>query len=911
MKRNTPFTMGGKAIPFALSLLTANLLVANTALAQDDNKNLEEVVITGSYIKGIGTDEASPVEVLNSDYIQKQGALTIGELTQKLSVSTGTENNSDSFTAGSTQGTSNVNLRGLGLTSTLVLVNGKRQTIAAAIANDGSVFVDTATIPMAALERVEILKEGATATYGSDAVAGVVNFILRDDFDGVEVSLGHQTTATSSQDTSDISILAGTNLSDNTNVMVAASFLQQDAMSSAERSYTTINAASTLGRSFLSLAPFNAGSGAYDNGDTYRLLETIPDANCEANGGVVGGGFVPFDPSNEDYGGLPTGAGSRCGFLYGPRFNLVNEEERTNVFAAISHETDSGISIRGEIGFAKNEVLDNPQSPSYPNLSFPNIPAGTAGSPFSGTVRWYGRPLGSEAPSPLAPRNSETLRASLDLSGTLDGGAWDWNASVTYSENDREGWQPDTIKSRLDAALFGMGGESGTETFNIFDPSQNSASLIDHISAETYTKMSTDLTVADLVVSGPWFELDNFGTVNLAYGAQFRHEGFSIARNDISTQQTDPLTGELQDVDLIFLGGGTEPSASRDSFAAFAEASIPLSESLEMNVAARYESLETENSLDPKVSLRWQVSDDVVVRGSMSTAFREASLIQQFNRQTSLQGLVDTTLPPEARGTLFIRVLTEGNLDLKPETSTNTNLGIVWTPSDNFNMRVDWWQFEYEDVITIENAQGKINADPNRQNSDIRRSDTGQLIGVSTNFINAAKVDTDGFDVSADWNLPAGDAGDFGVQLAYSRFNSYEIPDGNGGTRDVVGSFNHDNFVRSMPEAKWNLTTDWERGNHSAAVVLYHVDSYKTTRTVPASATAMGFDSNIDSWRTLDASYNYNFNIGDTRAVLTLGGKNLTDEEAPRVYDAANFSYDPKQHDPRGRIYYARVKFAL
>lgn len=901
MKRTNKGAFSVKALPLAVSLLAANAMVANTALAQDGD--IEEVVITGSYIKGTGTDEASPVDVLNSDYIQKQGALTIGELTQKLAVSSGTENNPDSFTAGSTQGTSNVNLRGLGLTSTLVLVNGKRQTIAAAIANDGSVFVDTATIPMAALERVEILKEGATATYGSDAVAGVVNFILRDDFDGVEVSLGHQTTATSSQDTSDVSILAGTNLSDNTNVMVAASFLQQDAMSSAERSYTTINAVSTLGRSFLNLGGLAPGlpvviegSGGYAG--PYGPGETIPDANCEANGGILSGGFVP------------SLGGQKCGFLYGPRFNLVNEEERTNVYAAITHDTDSGITVRGEIGFAKNEVLDNPQSPSYPNLSFPTIAPGQAGSPFNGFVRWYGRPLGSEAPSPLAPRNSETLRASLDLSGTLDGGAWDWNASVTYSENDREGWQPDTIKSRLDAALVGAGGESGTETFNIFDPSQNSASLIDYISAETYTKMSTDLTVADLVVSGPWFELDNFGTVNLAYGAQFRHEGFSIARNDISTQQRDSVTGALQDVDLIFLGGGTEPSASRDSFAAFAEVSMPLNDSVELNVAARYESLETESSLDPKIALRWQVSDDVVIRGSMSTAFREASLIQQFNRQTSLQGLVDTSVGGSS-GTLFIRVLTEGDVDLKPETSTNTNLGVVWTPSDNFNMRVDWWQFEYEDVITIENAQGKINADPNRQDPDVRRSDAGQLLGVSTNFINAATVDTDGFDVSADWNLPAGDAGDFGVQLAYSRFNSYEIPDGNGGTRDVVGSFNHDNFVRSMPEAKWNLTADWERGNHSAAVVLYHVDSYKTTRAVPASATAMGFDSNIDSWRTIDASYNYNFNIGDTQGVLTLGGKNLTDEEAPRVYDAANFSYDPKQHDPRGRIYYARVKFAL
>lgn len=899
MKRKTSLGMGGKATPFALSLLTANLLVANTALAQDDTKVIEEIVVTGSYIKGSGTDEATPIDVLDSDYIQKQGALTIGELTQKLAVSSGTENNPDSFTAGSTQGTSNVNLRGLGLTSTLVLVNGKRQTIAAAIANDGSVFVDTATIPMAALERVEILKEGATATYGSDAVAGVVNFILRDDFEGLEVSVGHQKVESSDQTTDDVSVLAGFALGDDTNVILSGSFMQQDPMSSAERPYTTINAASTLGRSFLNLgglAPglpvFIDGTGIYEG--TYGPGETIPDANCEANGGILSGGFVPAL------------GGQKCGFLYGPRFNLVNEEERTNLYTAITHEMDNGVTVLGELGFAKNEVLDNPQSPSYPNLSFPTILPGQAGSPFNGFVRWYGRPLGSEAPSPLAPRNSETVRASLNLSGSLDDGAWDWNASVTYSENDREGWQPDTINSRLNAALAGAGGETGTETFNIFDPSQNSQSLIDYISAETYTNMVTDLTVADLVLSGP-LAIGSLGrTINVAYGAQFRNEGFSIARNDISTQQRDPQTGVLQDVDLIFLGGGTEPSASRDSFAAFAEANIPVSDSFEVSVAARYEELASDSSLDPKLALRWQLTDQLVIRGSMSTAFREASLVQQNNRATGLQGLVD---PLGGGGALFIRVLTEGDKDLKPETSTNTNLGVVWTPNENLNMRLDWWQFDYEDVITIENAQGKLNADPN--GPDIRRNDSGQFQGMSISFINAPTVKTDGVDISADWNIPAGDKGDFGLQFAYSHFLSYEIPDGNGGTRDVVGSFNHDNFVRSMPQKKWNLTADWEHGNHSVAMVVYYVDSYKTGRVVPVSAQALGFNSGISNWRTIDLSYNYNFSLGDTQAVFTLGGKNVFDKQAPAVYDAANFSYDPKHHDPRGRMLFARVKFAF
>ncbi|MBE9538220.1 MAG: TonB-dependent receptor plug domain-containing protein, partial [Proteobacteria bacterium] len=168
------------------------LLHYGQALAQGP---IEEVLITGSYLKSTADDEASPVEIIDSDYIANSGAFTVGELTAKLSVNSGSENQADSFTSGETQGTSNVNLRGLGLSSTLVLINGKRQTIAATRANDGSVFVDTSTIPVAALERIEILKEGATAAYGSDAVAGVVNFILRKDFDGFEVSGGYQTTS--------------------------------------------------------------------------------------------------------------------------------------------------------------------------------------------------------------------------------------------------------------------------------------------------------------------------------------------------------------------------------------------------------------------------------------------------------------------------------------------------------------------------------------------------------------------------------------------------------------------------------------------------------------------------------------------------------------------------------------------
>ncbi|MEE4279765.1 MAG: TonB-dependent receptor [Halieaceae bacterium] len=886
MSRNAPH--------FRRSLIAASIsaAVSSTAFAQGDPQ-IEEVLITGSFIKGTSENEASPVEVLDSGFIQQTGAVTIAELTARLAVASGSENNPDSFTAGETQGTSNVNLRGLGLTSTLVLINGKRQTVAAAVANDGSVFVDTNTVPQAALERVEVLKEGATATYGSDAIAGVVNFITRENFEGFEVSGGYQTTTESSQGTTDVNFVGGMNFGSSSNLLLSGTFRQQDPLSSAERPFTTENAISTLGRSFVAIAP-TTGTGAYAG--TYSPGQNIPDPAClDSPLGVI----------------VPQPSGSRCGFLYGPRFNLVNDEEQTQLYGNFSHDFSDDLAMTIELGWTKNEVFDNPQSPTYPNLSFPLILPGQGGSPFDQPVVWLGRPLGAEAPSPFAPRDSETLRASIDFEGSLNSG-WDWYAALTYSENDRTAVQPDTITSRLNDGIAGVGGPNGNLTFNVFDPTQNSQEIIDYIYGEQISNRTTDLLVGDVVFSGDLFDMDA-GSVGVAFGAQFRQEGYQINFNDIATQA--PATTEEgfpPPIDLTFLGGGRPIDESRTSYALFAEASIPLTSSIEVNVAGRYEDLETASSFDPKVAVRWQATDSFVLRASASSAFREPSLQQFFSQETALEGLVD---PLNPGGALFVRVDTAGSLDLQPESSTNFNLGGIWNPTDDITLRVDYWRFDYEDVIVAESAQGKLLADPS--SPDINRSATGQLAGVRTNYINASTVETDGIDVSVDWFVPTDGFGQFGLNVTATHFLSYEIPctaannrgcSGPGGTEDVAGFFNFDTFVRSIPETKINGVLDWTMGNHSLALLGFYTSSYETTRAVDARAASLGYTGDIDSWFTMDLQYAYNFAFGDNNATLTLGSKNVFDELPPRVYDAANFSYDPKHHDPRGRMVYARVK---
>ena len=311
---------------------------------------IEEVTVTGTYLRSAAVDSASPVEVISSDYISNSGATDVGELTAKWSFVSGSENNPDAFTAGETQGTSNINLRGLGLSSTLVLINGKRQTFSGGIANDGSVFVDTSTIPLIAIDRVEVLKEGATATYGSDAVAGVVNFILRDEFEGLELSTGYEEIANSSADKSSINFLTGFS-KDQTKGILAGSYYEQDPLSSGA-TYTTENAVSSLGRSFCT-EPWRHRDRRLG---CYNYLETVPDANCQRNGGILGSPFVPQNAY-----GQGTGGGTKCGFLYGPRFNLVNEETKAQMFGTLSHTLPNSLRLALEFGWTRHEVKDNPQ----------------------------------------------------------------------------------------------------------------------------------------------------------------------------------------------------------------------------------------------------------------------------------------------------------------------------------------------------------------------------------------------------------------------------------------------------------------------------------------------------------------------------------------------------------------------
>jgi len=860
--------------------LAAASLLPSVAMAQDGMDEIEEVVITGSYLKSSAKDGASPISVVDRDSIDYMGAITVADITRNLTANSGAENVPDSFTSGATQGTSNVNLRGLGLGSTLVLVNGRRNTLAAATANDGSSFVDTSMIPAIAISRVEVLKEGAASVYGSDAVAGVVNYITRDEFEGTEIGTFYQSTTSDSQEDKQLSILHGWS-NDSTNVVLAAQYLERTPLSTADRPELTENANSGLGNSFLLFGAAEVAEGPYAG--SYAAGVNVPDANCIETGGIL----------------IPQSSGERCGFKYGPRFNLVNEEERTHLYGNVKHDLANGMVFNAEATWAKIEVLDNPQSPSYPALSFLTRPivAGEAGNPFDTTILWLGRPLGSSFDSPFATRDNEHLRVAFELDGEI--GDYHFNTALTSSSYEAFGIQPDTSTSRFEAAIIGEGGPNGDQTWNLFDPSANSQELIDFISVQQETETNTDLTVFDFVIDG------EIGEIGFASGIQLRRDELEVKRNDISRVEFDADGNLTKAADLLFLGGGVNVDESRNAWAVFSEFQWNVTDALELRFAGRYEDLDAGSTFDPKVSARFQATEDLVLRASISTSYREASLHQLYASAVGLQGIQDFNADGSTNGTpVFIRIAQNANEDLDAEEAENLNIGAVWTPTESLSITVDYWAVDYSDVITIENAQGKVVED--RLQADVKRNTSGDLIGVTTNYFNAADVTTDGFDLEVSYYFPETDMGDISLKFETTHMLSYEIPIG-GKDTDVVGLFNHDNFARSLPETKANATLLWVTDAHQASLSARYISSYETTRANPIA----GYSQDIDSQLTWDFQYNYTLSMSDVDTRITIGVLNLTDEEPPQVWDSVNFSYDSRQHDGRGRAAYLGLKFGF
>lgn len=902
------------------SILAVSVAVAlpaitiTTAQAQDD-----EIVIIGSRLKRKSqSDLPSPVQTVGSEDVSAIGAKNIADITQTLTINTGAQNNPDAFTQGSTTGTSSINLRGLGLSSTLILLNGKRQVQTATTTNDGLQFVDTSSlVPLIAIERVDILKDGASALYGSDAVAGVVNFVTLGDYEGVKLSGTYQTvTGTGSSDEYLVQGLFGKNFNRG-NILGAISYLERTPLTTAEK----------------------------------RLSRAIDDSSALGNPGAFFGvpGFPPtapvIDPTGcAEFGGIPqvisaTPAGvpdvGLCRFDFGEFFNLIADETRFTGYLQGDFEVTDTVGLKLELTYADNEAVRG-NSPTFPFLQRALVPPTNPNNIFGAPVVFFGRAIGNGGSVSPNTTENETIRFAATLDGEFanDG---TWEVSYTYGENDSTVATEDTVTDRFQCSFFGFDSATaaafgvtdvnlatgvrepgcnnviaaGAPVGQFFNPfatsfttAPNSQGVLDFIIGTSVSNRTSELNVIEGVVTKTIRETEN-GPVGLALGFQYREETLDAS--------FDALT---QNDNFGFLIGDQNYSGTLDVYGLYGELGIPLSPTVDLQLALRFEDYggQIGDTIDPKIALLIRPTDALSLRGSFSTSFRAPSVFQSQGQGTSLNQAVD----PVTGGTAFIAVRSVGNPNLEPEESEAYNLGLTWKPADGLTIDLDYYNFDFSSVIIPEAFQALINANPvdtrfdptnsamvipgreacTRANTIVCRVADGQagtILQVNSNFVNASSVETSGIDFKIEQQIDTDNRGLFVPFIEGTYILEYDLQDPQAGAVDGAGSRNFNNFGTSTPELRVNAGVAWQKGPHSANVFVRHTDSYTDDQN----------NVDIDSHTTLDWQYNIAvseyFNT-DRQVSFTLGMINAFDQDPPQVF--TNGGFDSKVHDPRGQLTY-------
>lgn len=732
------------------------------AQAQEDGeRKLERVTVTGSFIQGTPEDAALPVDVITANDLRLQGNPSALDMIKALPISHGVLGDTNQFDgrAQGSEGSGTVNLRGLGASRTLVLLDGKRLAPNPfAFAGNGS--VDTNILPMAAVGRIEILKDGAAATYGSDAVAGVVNFITRTDFEGFEVGGDYKFVDGSDGDYT-LKAVGGIT-TDFGNFMLAAGYQHRSELASTERDWAL--------RDFLG----NPQGG-------WSLIGN-PGAFLPVSAGLAPTGAVRRDPACGTLAGVPllSGATPVCGFQFTPFDNIVEEEKRYQILGKADFELSDKHNLSLQAFYASTEVPKIAFSPSFPPVggaSAPTsdatgipdaapaafgrffvpvtnpglallgaqnpglVPAGTAGVFLIATrpLGYAGNALAGGRGSERSMREYEHYRLSAELKGELTESI-NYTASFTTGSQVGRRTNEDTVMNRYALALRGLGGANcnvaantpglnGCLWFNPFSTGipanivtgqtnpnfssavANSNEVLDFILEDTFTEQEMKLTVIEGILDGQLPIALGGGNVGWAFGGQYREEEFDRQYNDIANLNVTPCIATVttgtttcaQPVGALgFLAGSRPLNATRDVTALFGELSLPFTDNFNAQLAARYEDYGSGvgSTFDPKLSLRWQVADPFALRASVGTTFRGPALTQTATGAvTSLQSV----------GGTFRAVDIAGNPGLAPESALTYNIGAIFKPG-NLNFIIDYWNFDFDDSVIVEPVANMVAA---------------------------------------------------------------------------------------------------------------------------------------------------------------------------------------------------------
>ncbi len=926
------------------------LALPHPALAQEAAP-VARVEITGSNIRRAQAETASSVLTVNRNDIERSGKSTVAELLQTLAV----DNQGSvpmSFGNGFAAGASGISLRGLGTASTLVLLNGRRMA-PYGLADDGQkVFADLNVIPTDAVERIEILKDGASAIYGSDAIAGVVNIILRRDFQGTSARAlyGSGEAGDGQQHNLALAWGFGDLETDRYNVLVNVEYKHTQEIWNRNRGNRDY-----IGK--LDLRPYGysaqegfGGTGAItgnnQSGNAINGNVRNPDTLEYYNrGNLAGPGFTRTFPgaacgnfTNHPQGDPGGGCLVDSGFLYN---QIQPDSENLSLYSRGTLKLQGNTEAYAELNLYNSLTqTSSTPNPIAASVGYPGGPVSNAGVQLGAEHPdnpYFGRAARLRyLPFDVGPRQSDIssnfLRALFGARGTS--GAWDWDTSLLYStsrvDNDRRGYlQRDATFALLDPSAANVAAAQANPGYRALPAGTywriaesaglNSPGVYAALSPTISNDAKTEIAQVDFKASREIGKLAG-GPVGVALGFEHRHESARL----------DPTAGTERG-NIIGLGYSAY-DGQRNVTGIYGEVLAPVLPGLELTGAMRYDHFtDVGDAWTPKVGVKWNPRRELALRATWAKGFRAPSPAE--NGVGGLAAFANATDPVRcalgvqtACSPASVSVITSPNQDLSPERSKSWNIGAIWDPLPRTSFSLDFWNIKRKNEINQQQidaaiAAGDVARDPSTAVPTIP-GDPGAITAVLAEYVNSAETEVRGIDLDArqGFGLP-NNWGSLTFDVKYTYLDKWKRTEQDGTTRDYAGTHGNCDVSNCMgtPDHKANLRATWERANwRVSANVNYRgpIDNtfFKDDPEGCASQFANGDDAPSDcelaSFTTVDLVFRWK---PQPRWEIYGSIQNLFDKQAPLdplTYGAV--SYNPLDYyGAIGRFFTLGARYAF
>jgi len=838
---------GGGAVGLALLALPAPTHAQDAAQTANP-KPVQRVEITGSNIRRSEAETASSVITVNRADIERSGKSTVAELLQTLAV----DNQGSvpaSFGNGFAAGASGVSLRGLGTASTLVLLNGRR-VAPYGLADDGQKqFTDLNIIPTDAVDRIEVLKDGASAIYGSDAIAGVVNVILRRDFSGNTLRLQQGVTEEGDNHQTNLSFTKGFGDldKDRYNALFSIEYKRFG-----EIWYSSRDDRKWIGRADLrpwgfsaaeglggtgAIVPGSGGAGSAINGNVRPVgssgdffnrgnlgpgtgfTQVFPAAACPA--------FFSFYPQGDPGGGCLIDASQRYS-------QALPKQENLTFFARGTWKATPEIEVYSEFNYYSSRA-NSQTTPSgvngsvgYPggpvNNSIVALGANHPDNPYFGSSAATLRYLAADVGPRRSLIESDFARWVGGAKGTHFG--WDWDTALLFSRNHTNNTQNGYLQRNvafalLDPSAANVNAALANPRYAALPPGTfwrigenaflNSPELYAALSPEINSAARTKLSQWDFKGTRSFTNPLGGDDIGLALGGEWRYQSSELR----------PTTGtELGNI--IGLGYSAY-AGSRHVFALYSEALVPLPFKLEASAAIRFDKFsDVGHAYTPKAGLKWTPTREFALRGTFARGFRAPSPAENGVGGLAAYATADdpvrcALLVPGTCDPLSVAVITSPNPALSPERSRSYTAGIIWDPLPRTSISVDYWRIKRKNEINQEQidaaiAAGSLVRDPT--NVSNVAGDPGQIVAVQTRYVNSASTEVRGVDIDGRYNhrLPQ-DWGNLSFDVKYTHMFEWTRTELDGTSRDFAGTHGNCDISNcsGTPDNKANFRIGWDR----------------------------------------------------------------------------------------------------